>query len=60
MFKWFFNFLIYQAHLHVLKVKSTTTICVNYVVPGISTIKNLSKEIESVNKKAPGRSTSFD
>ena len=29
-------------------------------VPGISTSKNLFKEIESVNTNTPGRSTSFE
>ena len=29
-------------------------------VPGISTIKNSFKEIESVNSNAPGRKTSFE
>ena len=43
---------IYQAHIHVLKVKSTIT----RFIPGISTSKNLFKEIESVNSNAPGRS----
>ena len=30
------------------------------LVPGISTSKNLFKEIESVNTNTPGRSTSFE
>ena len=41
----------YQLHIDVLKVKSA---------PGISTSKNLFKEIESVNKNTPGRSTRFE
>ena len=46
--------------LHVLKVKSTITRHGKYFVPGISTSKNLFKEIEKVNSNAPGRSTSLE
>ena len=53
-------YYIYQAHIHVLKVKSTMTRYVKCFLPGISTNKNLFKEIESVNSNAPGRSTSFE
>ena len=51
---------IYQAHIHVLKVKPTITRYVKYFVPGISTSKYLFKEIESLNNNAPARSTSFE
>ena len=51
---------LYQAHIHVLKVKSIITRYVKCFVHGISTSKNLFKEIESVNSNAPGRSTSFE
>ena len=51
---------IYQAHIQVLKGKSIITRYVKCFVPGISTSKNLFKEIESVNSNAPGRSTSFE
>ena len=44
---------IYQAHIQVFKVKSTITKHVKCFVPGISTRKNLFKEIESVNNNAP-------
>ena len=50
---------ITQAHIHVLEVKSTITRYVKCFIPGISTSKNLFKEIESANSNAPGRSTSF-
>ena len=51
---------IYQAHIHVLKVKPTITRYVKYFVPGISTSKYLFKEIESLNNNATARSTSFE
>ena len=50
---------IYQAHIHVLKAKSTITRYANRFISGISASKNLFKEIESVNSYAPGRSTSL-
>ena len=50
---------LYQAHIHVLKVKSIITRYVNCFIPWISTSKNLFKEIESVNINVHGRSTSF-
>ena len=46
--------------MHVLKVKSTITRYVKCFVTGISTSKNLFKEIGSVKSNAPGRSTSFE
>ena len=46
--------------MHVLKVKSTITRYVKCFIPGITTSKNLFKEIESVNNNAPGKSTSFE
>ena len=52
---------IYIAHnIHVLKVKSTIIRNVKCFVPGISTSKSLSKEIESVNSNVPGRSIGFE
>ena len=51
---------IYQTHIHVLKVKSTITRYVKCIVPGISTSKNLFKEIESVNSNAPGRALALN
>ena len=50
---------IHQAHIHVLEVKSAINRYVKCFVSGISTSKNLFKEIESVDSNAPGRSTSF-
>ena len=49
-----------HVHIHVLKIKSTIIRYVKCFVPGISSRKNLFKEIVSVNSNAPGRSTSFE
>ena len=51
---------IYQAYIHVLKIKSTITRYVKCFVPGISTSKNLFKEIDGVDSNTPGRSTSLE
>ena len=56
----FLSFFIQQAHIHVLKIKSTITRYVKCFIPGISTSKNLCQEIEKVNSNAPSRSTSFE
>ena len=53
-------YVFFFFFLHVLKVKSTITRHGKYFVPGISTSKNLFKEIEKVNSNAPGRSTSLE
>ena len=49
----------YQGNVYVLKLKSTITKYVKCFVAGISTRKNLFKEIETVNENGPGKSTSF-
>ena len=46
--------------MHVLKVKSTITRYVKCFVPGISTSKNLFREIESVNSNNPGRALALN
>ena len=57
---WLSYTFFYQTHIHLLKEKSTITRYVKCFVPGISTSKNLFKEIESVKSNAPGKSTSFE
>ena len=54
------SIFLYQTHKHVSKVKTTITRYAYCFVPGISTSKNLFKEIESVNSNALGRSSSFE
>ena len=51
---------IYQAYIHVLKIKSTITRYVKCFVPGISTSKNLFKETDSADSNTPGSSTSLE
>ena len=52
--------LIHQARIQVLKVKSTVTRYIKCYEHGVSTNKNLLKEIESVNNNAPGKSNNFE
>ena len=56
----FYVFFICETYRHVLKVKFTITRYVKCFVPGISTSKNVFKEIESVNSNAPSRALVFD
>ena len=49
----------YQGNVYVLKLKPTITKYAKCFVAGISSRKNLFKEIETVNENGPGKSTSY-
>ena len=55
-----FTFFYISSTYTRFKSKITITRCAKCFVPGISTCKNLLKEIESVYSNAPGRSSIFE
>ena len=49
-----------KAHIHVLRVEPTITMCGKCFTPEISTRKNLFNETESMNNSDSGRTTSSE